>query len=129
MITAFTRVRISEGEAHYGGNLVDGAHILEFFGDLATEIAIRNDGDEGLFRAYENIEFLAPVYAGDFLEMRAELIGIGTTSRRIQFVASKVITPRRDVSDSAADVLDEPQVVVRATGTVVVKAECQRKRG
>ena len=68
------RVRMSNHDAHYGGNLVDGARILGLFGDAATELLIINDGDEGLFRAYEKVDFLAPVYAGDFLEIHAKII-------------------------------------------------------
>ncbi|MBV9973460.1 MAG: 3-aminobutyryl-CoA ammonia lyase, partial [Candidatus Eremiobacteraeota bacterium] len=62
-MSARIRVRMSAAEAHYGGNLVDGARILALFGDVATELLIRQDGDEGLFVAYDNVEFLAPVYA------------------------------------------------------------------
>ena len=69
-ITSELRVRMSAKDAHYGGNLVDGAHMLHLFGDIATEMLIRCDGDEGLFCAYDNVEFLAPVYAGDYIEAR-----------------------------------------------------------
>ena len=62
------RVRMGAEDAHYGGNLVDGAHMLHLFGDVATELLIMNDGDEGLFKAYDEVEFLAPVYAGDYIE-------------------------------------------------------------
>ena len=102
------RVRMSAKDAHYGGNLVDGAHMLHLFGDVATELLIRCDGDEGLFCAYDNIEFLAPVYAGDYIEAKGEITYIGNTSRKMTFTAYKVITARPDVSASAADVLDEP---------------------
>lgn len=120
------RVRVSAHEAHYGGGLVDGARVLGLFGDAATELLIRHDGDEGLFRAYDSIEFLAPVRAGDFLEVEAELVREGTTSRAMRFTASKVITARPELSDSAADVLEPPVVVCRATGTCVVPREKQR---
>jgi 3-aminobutyryl-CoA ammonia-lyase len=122
------RVRMSASDAHYGGFLVNGAHMLSLFGDVATELAILCDGDEGLLVSYENIEFLAPIYAGDFIEATGRITRIGRTSRRIEFEARKVIAVRRDLSDSAADVLDEPVLVGRAVGTTVVKAECQRKR-
>ncbi len=126
--TSTIRVRMSASDAHYGGSLVNGAHMLSLFGDVATELAILCDGDEGLLVSYENIEFLAPVYAGDFIEATGRITRIGRTSRRIEFEARKVIAVRRDLSDSAADVLDEPVLVGRAVGTTVVKAECQRKR-
>src|SRR5579875_2921109 len=125
--TSTIRVRMSASDAHYGGSLVNGAHMLSLFGDVATELAILCDGDEGLLVSYENIEFLAPVYAGDFIEATGRITRIGRTSRRIEFEARKVIAVRRDLSDSAADVLDEPVLVGRAVGTTVVKAERQRK--
>lgn len=118
---------MSSQDAHYGGNLVDGAHMLALFGDVATELLIMHDGDEGLFCAYDNVEFLAPVYAGDYIEAEGEIVKVGNTSRTMKFEARKVIIPRPDVSDSAADVLAEPIVVCRASGTCVVKKECQRK--
>jgi 3-aminobutyryl-CoA ammonia-lyase len=121
------RVRMSQADAHYGGNLVDGARMLQLFGDVATELLIRHDGDEGLFRAYEQVEFLAPVYAGDYLEAVGEITRVGGTSRTMRFEVRKVIVPRPDVSDSAADVLAEPVVACRATGTCVVPREKQRR--
>lgn len=122
------RLRLSAHDAHYGGGLVDGARMLGLFGDAATELLIAHDGDEGLFRAYDNVEFLAPAYAGDYVEVTAELVRVGTTSRAMRFEARKVIAPRPDVSASAADVLDEPVVLCRATGTCVVPLTKQRRR-
>ena len=121
------RLRLSAHDAHYGGGLVDGARVLGLFGDVATELLIRNDGDEGLFRAYDSIEFLAPLRAGDFVEVEGELVSLGKTSRKMKFEARKVISPRPDLNDSAADVLAEVVVVARATGTCVVPADKQRK--
>ena len=121
------RVRMSAKDAHYGGNLVDGAKMLELFGDVATELLIRRDGDEGLFCAYDMVEFKAPVYAGDFIEATGEIVKEGNTSRKMVFEARKVIAPRPDISDSAADVLEEPIVVCRASGTCVTPKKCQRK--
>ena len=118
---------MSTNDAHYGGNLVDGAKILELFGDVATELLIRNDGDEGLFRAYDNVEFLAPVYAGDYIEVEGEIVKHGNTSRKMIFEARKVIIPRPDINDSAADFLDDPIIVCKASGTCVVPIEKQRK--
>ena len=86
------------------------------------------DGDEGLFCAYDNVEFLAPVFAGDYIEAVGEITHVGNTSRKMKFEARKVIRPRTDISESAADVLDEPIVVCRATGTCVVPANCQRNK-
>ena len=37
---ALIRMRMSMHDAHYGGNLVDGAKMLELFGDVATQISI-----------------------------------------------------------------------------------------
>lgn len=120
------RVRMSSHDAHYGGNLVDGAKMLQLFGDVATELLIIRDGDEGLFKAYDSVEFMAPVYAGDFIEATGEIISEGNSSRRMSFVAKKVIVPRSDISASAADILDEPIVVCKATGTCVTPKQCQR---
>ena len=125
---AVIKVRMSLHDAHYGGNLVDGAKMLQLFGDVATELLIRSDGDEGLFRAYDNVEFLNPVYAGDFIEATGEIISQGKTSRKMVFEARKVIIPRPDLNDSAADLLAEPIVVCRASGTCVVPLEKQRRR-
>jgi len=121
------RLRMSTQDAHYGGNLVDGARMLGLFGDVATELLIRNDGDEGLFVAYDNVEFLAPVYAGDYIEAEGEIVSQGNSSRKMVFEARKVIVPRPDISDSACDVLEEPLVVCRASGTCVVPKDKQRK--
>lgn len=123
---AVIRVRLSQADAHYGGNLVDGARILALFGDAATELCIRHDGDEGLLRAYDSVELLAPTHAGDYLEVEAELVKAGNTSRAMRFEARKVIRPRPDLSDSAAEALAEPIVVCRASATVVVPKEKQR---
>jgi 3-aminobutyryl-CoA ammonia-lyase len=124
---AIVRVRMSAHDAHYGGNLVDGARILALFGDVATELLIRLDGDEGLFAAYAEIRFLAPTYAGDYIEAEARLVHVGKTSRRMEFEARKVIAARPDIGDTAADVLDPPIVVCRATGTCVTPKDKQRK--
>ena len=123
---ASLRLRLSQADAHYGGNLVAGGRLMELFGDVATELCIRSDGDEGLFAGYSSVEFLAPAYAGDFLEVTGEIVRKGTTSREMSFVATRYITPRSDVSDSAADLLQEPEVVARAVGTCVVKSAQQR---
>lgn len=120
------RVRMAQTDAHYGGDLVAGAKVMELFGDLATELAIRQDGDEGLLAGYETVEFLAPVYAGDFLEVTGRVVRVGNTSRTCEFVCRKYIRPRYDINDSAAEVLEEPIVTTRATGTFVVKKDHQR---
>ncbi len=121
------RMRMSCHDAHYGGNLVEGAKMLQLFGDVATELLIQRDGDEGLFKAYDMVEFMAPVYAGDFIEATGEIISEGNTSRKMVFEARKVIVPRPDISDSAADVLEEPIIVCKASGTCVTPKKSQRK--
>ena len=126
-MTATIRIRISAHDAHYAGNLVDGARMLQLFGDVATELLIRHDGDEGLFVAYDSVEFLAPVLAGDYIEASGEIVRVGKTSRAMTFEARKVITSASLPSQpSACDVLDPPVVVCRASGTCVVPADCQR---
>jgi 3-aminobutyryl-CoA ammonia-lyase len=106
--------------AHYGGNLVDGAYVLGLFGDVATEVCVRADGDEGLFAGYSAVAFVGPVLAGDVLEATATVTRVGNRSREIAFEARVVCRARPDLSASAALVLPEPLVVVTATGTVVV---------
>jgi 3-aminobutyryl-CoA ammonia-lyase len=123
---AFIRRRMGSDDAHYGGELVAGATMLEIFGDLITELAIKQDGDEGLFRAYESVEFLAPVHAGDFIEARGRIVSVGNTSRKCEFEAYKVISVRPDISESAAELLPEPVLVCKAVGTTVVPKENQR---
>jgi 3-aminobutyryl-CoA ammonia-lyase len=126
-LSALIRVRMSAHDAHYGGNLVDGARMLALFGDVATELLIELDGDEGLFVAYDSVEFLAPVYAGDYIEARGQITNVGKTSRAMAFEARKVIAVRPDVNESAADILAEPIVVCRASGTCVTPKEKKRK--
>jgi len=125
MLRVMHRLRMGSHDAHYAGELADGARCLALFGDVATELCIRHDGDEGLFRAYDSVEFLAPVRAGDVLEVYGELVSVGRTSRKLRFWANKVIEltrdPRRAVS--AARVLDEPLLVCSASGTCVVPDE------
>lgn len=127
MKEAVIRVRMSSRDAHYGGNLVDGAKMLELFGDVATELLIRNDGDEGLFAAYNEVKFMAPVYAGDYIEAVGRITKVGNSSRTMEFEARKVIAPRPEISASAADFLEEPIVVCTATGVCVVPKASQRK--
>lgn len=126
------RVRMSLHDGHYGGGLVDGARILQLFGDVATELLIRVDGDEGLFRAYQSIEFLAPVYAGDYIEVYGTLMKKGNTSRTIEFQAYKVIRSlpleQGGLAPSSAEVLTTPILVCRAVGTCVTPHELQRLR-
>lgn len=126
MSKSMIRMRMSMHDAHYGGNLVDGAKMLNLFGDVATELLIRNDGDEGLFAGYDSVEFLAPVYAGDYIEAVGEIVKVGNSSRKMVFEARKVIVPRPDLSDSACDVLEEPIIVCKASGTCVVPKDKQR---
>ncbi len=106
--------------AHYGGSLVDGAYMLGLFGDVATEACIRTDGDEGLFASYSDVQFRAPVIAGDVLEISCTITRVGTRSRQLEFEARVVCRAQPERGPSAAAVLDEPIVAVSATGTVVV---------
>lgn len=120
------RLRMSAGDAHYGGGLVDGARMLGLFGDVATEILIRDAGDEGLFVAYEDVSFTAPVFAGDFIEATGRISKRGNTSITMEFEAKKYIAPRPDISDSSADLLEEPVVVCKATGICLVPKDKRR---
>jgi len=126
-IESLIRLRINAHDAHYAGGLVDGAKMLQLFGDVATELLIRSDGDEGLFVAYHDVQFLAPVHAGDYIEARGRITGAGRSSRRMEFEAVKVIASAGlGGQPSAADVLAQPVVVCRASGTCVVPVPLQR---
>jgi 3-aminobutyryl-CoA ammonia-lyase len=120
MITVTHRRYVPYSHAHYAGSLVDGAYSLGLFGDVATEVCIRLDGDEGLFASYSDVQFKAPVQAGDVLEVTATVTRMGTRSRQIAFTSAVVC---RGTGGSAASVLDEPIIAVTATGTVVVPAK------
>ncbi|QKG85749.1 3-aminobutyryl-CoA ammonia lyase [Kroppenstedtia pulmonis] len=123
------RLRMSQADAHYGGGLVDGARMMALFGDVATELLIRHDGDEGLFVAYDHVEFKAPVYTGDYIEAIGKIEKVGNTSRKMSFTAYKVIEAHVDPKcPSAARVLHEPQVVAKASGTCVVPKDKQRNQ-
>ncbi len=111
---------VSYADAHYGGNLVDGAYALALFGDVATEACIRMDGDEGLFASYSDVQFRAPVQAGDVIEATAAVTAIGRRSRELTFEASVVCRADPARGPSAAAVLPERLIVATATGTVVV---------
>lgn len=119
-LTVTHRRYVSHAEAHYGGALLDGAYVLALFGDVATEMCLRTDGDEGLFASYSRVEFRAPVRAGDVLEVTATLTRIGTRSRTLELRAFVCARARPEVSASAGEVLDPPILVVEATGEVVV---------
>lgn len=128
MSEALIRMRMSSADAHYGGGLVDGAKMLELFGDVATELLIRQDGDEGLFLTYDSVEFTAPVFEGDYIEAVGKIVELGNSSRKMEFEARKVISsPQEDgLPDSARDVLEEPVVVAKAKGICVVPKDKQR---
>jgi 3-aminobutyryl-CoA ammonia-lyase len=119
-LTVVHRRYVPYSHAHYAGDLVDGAYARGLFGDVATEVCIRSDGDEGLFASYSDIQFRAPIRAGDVLEVQARVTRVGTRSRTLEFECRVVCRGRPDVSASAAEVLEPPLVAVTATGTVVV---------
>ncbi len=121
-LTVIQRRYVSAADAHYGGNLVDGAYVLALFGDVATEACIRMDGDEGLFASYSDIQFRAPVLGGDVIETTATVTRVGRRSRDLAFEARVVCRAAPERGPSASGVLDEPVVVVTARGTVVVPA-------
>lgn len=119
-LTVTHRRYVPYAHAHYAGDLVDGAYMMGLFGDVATEVCIRTDGDEGLFASYSDVQFRAPVRAGDVLEATAVVTRVGTRSRTLEFEARVVCRGRPDKGESSAEVLAEPIVAVTATGTVVV---------
>ncbi|GAA0745500.1 3-aminobutyryl-CoA ammonia-lyase [Dactylosporangium roseum] len=120
--TVVHRRYVPYAHAHYAGNLVDGAYSLALFGDAATEVCIRTDGDEGLFAGYSGVVFHAPVHAGDVVEVTAVVVRVGNRSRTVEFTCHVVCRGVADVSVSAARVLDPPILATSATGTVVVPA-------
>jgi 3-aminobutyryl-CoA ammonia-lyase len=119
-LTVTHRRYVPYSHAHYAGNLVDGAYALGLFGDVATEVCIRTDGDEGLFAGYSDVVFSAPIRAGDVVEVHAAVTRVGNRSRTLELSCVVVCRGRPDRGDSAAEVLDPPIVAVTATGTVVV---------
>ena len=104
------KTRMSAADAHYAGELVEGAHIVTAWGDVGTELAIRLFGDESLFVGYSEVRYTAPVYAGDFMEYTGWIEKVGTTSLTCKFEAYKYITLPRDpeCADSAAGGEDCP---------------------
>ena len=125
------RHRMSAGEAHYAGNLVQGAYIVNEWGDVGTELAIRLFGDESLFVGYSEVRYTAPVFAGDWMEYSGYIEKVGNTSFTCHFEAKKVMELEKDwqakgLADSAANVLPEPVLCAYATGTLMVKKENQR---
>ena len=108
--------------AHYGGSLVDGAYSLGLFGDVATEVAIVMDGDEGLLAGYSEVRFLGAVLAGDVLEATAEVVRVGRRSRELRCTARVVARANPDRGPSAAQLLEPALIVVEATATLVVPA-------
>lgn len=126
---AMIRLRVGPDLAHYSGNLVSGGFTVGLFNDVATELLIRLDGDEGLFLRYEEIEYLAPLYGGDYIEVYGWITHIGNTSRKMDFEAYRVISYLNDPKQiSAADWLDEPEVYCRAKGVCVTPKKLQRRK-
>jgi len=119
-LTVTHRRYVPYAHAHYAGNLVDGAYALGLFGDVATEVCIRTDGDEGLFASYADVQFRAPVQAGDVVEVSATVTRVGTRSRDLELEARVVARAKTGAAASAAEVLEPPLVAVTARGTVVV---------
>lgn len=121
MITVVHRRYVAFSDAHYAGNLVDGAFALKLFGDVGTHLSIELDGHQGLFAGYSLVEFLAPVRGGDIVEAQATLVAKGNRSRTVDFEL-RVICRAADES-GRSQVLSGPLVAVRARGTAVIPAE------
>jgi len=115
-LTVTQRRYVSAADAHYGGNLVDGAYVLALFGDVATEACIRMDGDEGLFASYSDVQFRAPVLGGDVIEATATVTRAGRRSRDLAFEARVMCRAAPERGPSASGVLDEPVVVPAPAG-------------
>ena len=121
-MTVTHRRYVPYSHAHYAGNLVDGAYSLGAFGDVATEMCIRSDGDEGLFASYGDVQFRAPVRAGDCIEIKATLVRVGSRSREMSFEVRVIARGNPAAGQSAAALLDEPVIATTARGVVVVPA-------
>jgi 3-aminobutyryl-CoA ammonia-lyase len=119
-MTVTHRRYVPYSHAHYAGNLVDGAYSLAAFGDVATEMCIRSDGDEGLFASYSDVQFLAPVRAGDCIEIEATLVRVGSRSREMAFEVRIIARGNSGRGESAADLLDKTVIATTARGVVVV---------
>ncbi len=119
-MTVTHRRYVPYSHAHYAGNLVDGAYSLAAFGDVATEMCIRTDGDEGLFASYSDVQFLAPVRAGDCIEIEATLVRVGSRSREMTFEVRVIARGNPDRGGSSADLLDKTGIATTARGVVVV---------
>jgi len=119
-MTVTHRRYVPYSHAHYAGNLVDGAYSLAAFGDVATEMCIRTDGDEGLFASYNDVQFMAPVRAGDCIEIEASLVRVGSRSREMTFELRVIARGNPGRGESAADLLDIPVIATSARGVVVV---------
>lgn len=111
------RLRLGPADARYAGGLVAGAKVMEIFGDLETEIAIREGGDEGLCAGYDTVEFLAPLHVGDFIDATARVVERGNTSRKIALELHKVASVGPDGRGSHHD---PPLLAARASVTIVV---------
>ena len=139
------KLMMSYAQGHYVNNLVNGSRILDFFGDVATELMVRCDGDLSLLLGYDEIRFTAPVHIGDFMEYHGWIEEKGNTSYKLKFCAYKVITMPDDfklqsnfldgvigepklmgLKQSAALVCDPPILCGYATGTLVIPKDCQR---
>jgi 3-aminobutyryl-CoA ammonia-lyase len=124
-LTLMHRRYVDFSHAHYAGNLVDGAYVLALFGDIATDVCLQLDGDEGLFASYSTVTFHQPVHAGDVLEVTATVSRVGNRSRDIDFIA-RIVTRSLADGSTRGHVLPEPLQAVSASGTVVVPAAEER---
>lgn len=122
------RKYVPYGDAHYAGGLVDGSYSLQMFGDLATELCITLDRDEGLFASYQDVQFIAPIYGGDIIEGRATLVAKGRRSRHFEFQCVVSARNSNTGQSSASELLDPPIVAVTARGTVVIADRAQESK-
>jgi 3-aminobutyryl-CoA ammonia-lyase len=118
---------MSLSDAHYGGGIVSGGRLLELLSDVATELCIRAQGDEGLFAGYAEVRFVSPCRAGDLIEAAGEITRVGNTSLDMSFTIHAYGGLRPDLSESAADLYDAPRLVLEARGTCVVPQDKKRK--
>jgi 3-aminobutyryl-CoA ammonia-lyase len=114
-------------DSHYTDRVVSLGTIVEMFGIAGTKLAYMIDGDGGLMRAFESVEFLAPVYHADYVRCTARLLEVGKTSRKRSYELH--VTARTHgigPSPTSGQILDPPILAARAIGYTVTPLDRQR---
>lgn len=118
-LNCILRLRIPPEEAHYGGDLVSGAKLMELFGDAMTLLAISNCSDEGLLKSWENVEFEEQVFPGDYIRIAAKKVSTSVLQEEYELFAYREVESR-DSDTADCVLLEPPQLVAQAQGTFVL---------